>query len=173
MRIGQKNKITRRWARRGSRPAAPKDQRTASAYIFGAICPKEGKGAALVMPRCETEAMNRHLIEISPVPAPPARTPASCSTGPGGTSAASSIFRPTSRCCPCRHMRPNSTRSKTFGSSSAITGSQTACSNPMTTSSTTPAPPGTASPISRGASCPSDCEIGSMGHELRELVLDD
>ena len=70
MRIGQKNKITRRWARRGSRPAAPKDQRTVSAYIFGAICPKEGKGAALVMPRCETEAMNRHLIEISRAVAP-------------------------------------------------------------------------------------------------------
>jgi hypothetical protein len=29
-RIGQKNKITRRWARRGSRPFAPSDQRTAS-----------------------------------------------------------------------------------------------------------------------------------------------
>ena len=46
-RIGQKNKITRRWAKRGTRPAAARDQRTASANIFGAICPKEGKGAAL------------------------------------------------------------------------------------------------------------------------------
>jgi hypothetical protein len=27
-RIGQKNKITRRWAPRGTRPSAPKDQRT-------------------------------------------------------------------------------------------------------------------------------------------------
>jgi hypothetical protein len=35
-RVGQKNKITRRWARRGSRPSAPSDQRTASTYIFGA-----------------------------------------------------------------------------------------------------------------------------------------
>jgi transposase len=33
-RIGQKNKITRRWAKRGTRPSAPKDQRTASAYIL-------------------------------------------------------------------------------------------------------------------------------------------
>jgi hypothetical protein len=48
-RIGQKNKITRRWAKRGTRPSAPKDQRTASAYIFGAICPRDGKGAVLVM----------------------------------------------------------------------------------------------------------------------------
>lgn len=64
-RIGQKNKITRRWAKRGSRPSAPHDQRTRSAYIFGAICPKQGKTAALVMPWCDTHAMNQHLIEIS------------------------------------------------------------------------------------------------------------
>src|SRR5215204_2012974 len=36
-RVGQKNKITRRWAQRGTRPSAPYDQRTASTYIFGAI----------------------------------------------------------------------------------------------------------------------------------------
>jgi|TARA_B100000315_G_scaffold153179_1_gene141888 hypothetical protein len=64
-RIGQKNKITRRWARRGSRPRAAKDQRTKSAYIFGAICPRRGVGAALVLPRCNTQAMQWHLEEIS------------------------------------------------------------------------------------------------------------
>ena len=64
-RIGQKNKITRRWARRGTRPRAPKDQRTKSAYIFGAICPERGVGAALVLPRCNTQAMQWHLDEIS------------------------------------------------------------------------------------------------------------
>ena len=64
-RIGQKNKTTRRWAKRGTRPSAPHDQRTASTYIFGAICPKEGKGAALVLPRCNTEAMTLHLAEIA------------------------------------------------------------------------------------------------------------
>ena len=46
------------------------DQRTASAYIFGAICPKHGKGAALIMPRCNTEAMNLHLAEIATQIAP-------------------------------------------------------------------------------------------------------
>src|SRR3954451_13032950 len=69
-RVGQKNKITRRWARRGTRPSAPHDQRTASTYIFGAICPAEGKAAGLVMPWCNTEAMNRHLVEISARVAP-------------------------------------------------------------------------------------------------------
>ena len=69
-RIGQKNKITRRWAPRGTRPSAPKDQRTASTYIFGAVCPKEGKGAALVLPHCDTTAMTLHLAEIAAAVAP-------------------------------------------------------------------------------------------------------
>jgi transposase len=68
--VGQKNKITRRWARRGTRPRAPRDQRTKSAYIFGAICPREGKGAGLVLPFCNTAAMALHLEEISRAVAP-------------------------------------------------------------------------------------------------------
>lgn len=35
------------------------------AYIFGAICPKKGKGAGLVLPYCDTDAVNQHLLEIS------------------------------------------------------------------------------------------------------------
>ncbi|OJW19283.1 MAG: transposase [Rhodospirillales bacterium 69-11] len=69
-RIGQKNKITRRWARRGSRPAAPSDQRTASSYIFGAICPVDGKAVGLVLPRCNIAAMDLHLAAISADVAP-------------------------------------------------------------------------------------------------------
>ena len=69
-RVGQKNKITRRWARRGTRPRAPHYQRTKWAYIFGAICPEEGKGAGLVMPYCDTPAMQAHLCEISAAVAP-------------------------------------------------------------------------------------------------------
>jgi transposase len=64
-RIGQKNKITRRWARRATRPTAPHDQRTRSAYIFGAICPARGIAAGLVLPFWNTEAMALHLAEIS------------------------------------------------------------------------------------------------------------
>ena len=69
-RVGQKNKITRRWWKRGARPCAPHDQRTASAYIFGAICPQHGKAAGLVLPFCNTAAMNLHLAEISRAVAP-------------------------------------------------------------------------------------------------------
>jgi hypothetical protein len=68
--VGQKNKITRRWARRGTRPTAPQDQRTASTYIFGAICPKAGKAAGLVLPHCNTAATSLHLAEISAAVAP-------------------------------------------------------------------------------------------------------
>ena len=50
MRLGQKNGIVRQWARRGSRPRQPKDQRCQSVYLFGAICPARGTGAALVLP---------------------------------------------------------------------------------------------------------------------------
>ena len=69
-RIGQKNKITRRWAARGTRPFALKDQRTASTYIFGAICPALGRAAGLVLPSCNTEAMTLHLQEIAVAVAP-------------------------------------------------------------------------------------------------------
>lgn len=69
-RVGQKTKLTRRWAKRGTRPAAPKDQRTKSAYIFGAICPARGVGAGLVLPRCNAQAMQWHLKEISSQVAP-------------------------------------------------------------------------------------------------------
>lgn len=63
-RIGQKNTLTRVWGQTGSRPAAPKDLGFASAYLFGAVCPAEGKAAALIMPICNTLAMNLHLREI-------------------------------------------------------------------------------------------------------------
>jgi DDE superfamily endonuclease len=69
-RVGQKNKITRRRARRGTRPSAPHDQQTRSTYIFGAICPKEGKAAGLVLPWCNTATMNPHLAEIAQAIAP-------------------------------------------------------------------------------------------------------
>ena len=55
-RVGQKNKIARRWARRGTRPRAPHDQRTSSVYIFG---------AALVLPRCDTQAMSLFVYKKS------------------------------------------------------------------------------------------------------------
>ncbi|MGO9699412.1 MAG: IS630 family transposase [Xanthobacteraceae bacterium] len=65
MRVGQKNKLSYRWARKGSRPRGTHDQRTQSTYLFGAVCPEHGTGAALVLPACNTEAMQLHLDEIA------------------------------------------------------------------------------------------------------------
>jgi len=72
-RIGQKNGIIRQWARRGTRPRQPADQRYESAYLFGAICPARGKGAALALPYADTNAMQLHLDEISRQVAPDAQ----------------------------------------------------------------------------------------------------
>ena len=72
-RIGQKNKQIRRCSC-GARPRAPHDQRTKSACIFGAICPEKSKAAGLVIPRCNTPAMQAHLEEISVLVAPGAHT---------------------------------------------------------------------------------------------------
>ena len=60
-RIGQKNGIVRQWAKRGTRPRQPADQRYESAYLFGAICPVRGVGAGLAMPYADTHAMQLHL----------------------------------------------------------------------------------------------------------------
>ena len=61
-RIGQKNGV-RQWAKRGTRPRQPADQRYDNA-IFRRICPARGVGAALALPYADTEAMQLHLDEI-------------------------------------------------------------------------------------------------------------
>ena len=57
--------MVRQWARRGTRPRQPADQRYESASLFGAVCPARGTGAALALPHVDTEAMQLHLDEIS------------------------------------------------------------------------------------------------------------
>ena len=63
--MGQKNGRARIWAKRGTRPRLPADQRYTNAYLFGAIYPRSGKGAALMLPFANTRAMQMHLDEIS------------------------------------------------------------------------------------------------------------
>ena len=69
-RVGQQGTLTRLWAERGSRPPAPRDQRYAWAYLFGAVCPGRGAGAALVLPYANADAMSLHLAEIGKQVAP-------------------------------------------------------------------------------------------------------
>jgi hypothetical protein len=47
-----------------------RDVRHDSVYLFGAICPTRGVGAAIIMPGVNTEGMNEHLLEISSQVAP-------------------------------------------------------------------------------------------------------
>src|SRR5262249_34972707 len=169
-RIGQKNKTTRRWAKRGTRPSAPRDQRTASTYIFGAVCPKRGKDAALILPACNTEAMNLHLAEIAAAVAPAAPL-SSWSTRPAGTCRHAWSYRPTSPSSRCHPNVPSSTRLRTCGSSCATTGFRTGSSNHTTISSTIVARPGTSSSISRGTSCLSDCVNGRTSSDQWESIL--
>lgn len=65
MRVGQKNGLVYQWAKTGTRPRQPKDQRYENAYLFGAVCPGRGAGAALIMPRADSQAMQKHLDEIA------------------------------------------------------------------------------------------------------------
>jgi hypothetical protein len=69
-RVGQQGTLTRVWARRGTRPRAPRDTRTRWACSFGAVCPERGAAAGLVLPTVNTQAMNAHLAEISRSVAP-------------------------------------------------------------------------------------------------------
>src|SRR5712691_2238739 len=64
MRVGQKNGLVYQWAKKGTRPRQPKDQRYENAYLFGAVCPSRDTGIALIMPNADTEAMQKHIDEI-------------------------------------------------------------------------------------------------------------
>ena len=77
-RIGQKNKVTRRWAERGTRLFALKDQRTASAYIFGAIYSALARRPVSSSPS-NTKAMT-HLSASRRSPSPSPGAHAICSS---------------------------------------------------------------------------------------------
>ena len=77
-RVGQKGGHAYIWAKIGSRPLMVRDNRHDNAYLFGAICPARGVGAALITPSANTECMNLHLTEISTQVRPGARAVVIC-----------------------------------------------------------------------------------------------
>jgi hypothetical protein len=80
---------------------ASKDQRTASTYIFGAICPRLGNGAGLVLPRRNVATMTQHLAEMATAVAPGAQ--AVLLVDQAGWHLSERLGgRPTSRCCRCQ-----------------------------------------------------------------------
>lgn len=64
-RFGQQNTTTRVWAETGTRPRAIKQQQFDYAYLFGAVCPRNGKTEALITPHVNKEAMTLHMEQIS------------------------------------------------------------------------------------------------------------
>ena len=83
-RVGQQGTLTRKWARRGTRPRAPRDTRYKWSYIFGAACLARGTAAGLIVPYVNAEAMGLHLNEIAKAVAH-GHMPCSSSTGLAGT----------------------------------------------------------------------------------------
>lgn len=69
-RVGQKGTHAYIWAPIGARPLMVRDNRHESAYIFGAICPARGVGAAMITPAANAEAMGMQLAELSTQVAP-------------------------------------------------------------------------------------------------------
>ena len=64
-RFGQQNQTTRVWAERGTRPRVVKQQQFEYGYLFGAVCPSNGKTEALITPFVNKEAMTLHMEQIS------------------------------------------------------------------------------------------------------------
>lgn len=64
-RFGQKGRVVRQWAQRGSRPRQYKQGGFKNAYVFGAVNPKTGESVGIIFPTCNTTIMNLHLSEIS------------------------------------------------------------------------------------------------------------
>ena len=165
MRVGQKNGLVYQWAKKGTRPRQPKDQRYENAYVFGAVCPARDTGVALVMPRADTEAMQKHLDEIG----------RNVTTGAhallildkaGWHTTDKLEYPPISPSCPCRPPARNSTQPRTSGSTCARPISRTACSRATTPSSTPARTPGGNSSPKPAASPRSQSAIGrpSVSH---------
>jgi hypothetical protein len=130
--------LARQWAKRGTRPRQPADQRYDNAYLFGEICPARSVGAALALPYADTDMMQLHLDEISRHVAEGAHAVLLLDRAGWHTTSKLDVpenITPSS----CPREPPSSTRSRTFGNIFARIGSQTPSSTITTRSSTPPA----------------------------------
>jgi hypothetical protein len=146
-----------------------KDQRTASAYIFGAICPALGKATGLVLPFCNTEAMELHLQEIALAVQPGAH--AVLFVDQAGWHVTAKLNLPeniTMVPLPSKSSELNPVEN--IGSICATTGSRTGSSKATTTSSIIAASVGTSSPNGPGSLPQSECALGLMGEAFKDLV---
>lgn len=63
-RVGQQGSQTRVWAPKGTRPRVVKQQQFLYQYIYGAVCPAQGLGAAIIAPFANHKCLELHLQEI-------------------------------------------------------------------------------------------------------------
>src|SRR5215831_8686973 len=161
MRVGQKNKLTYRWARKGSRPVPPTINGPNRLICLGrsvpTVEPAPPSCCRLATPKlCSFTSMRLQPKSLR------ALTLFSSSIKPGGMAPRPSRFQTTSRSCSFRRAHPNSTAKKISGNSCGRTGCRTEFSNPSTISSTTAATLGTHSSTTPGRSCPSPAAIGQQ-----------
>jgi transposase len=64
-RFGQQNTTTKIWAEKGTRPRVVQQQQYTYAYLFGAVCPSNGKTEAIIAPFSNMEIMKEHLALIA------------------------------------------------------------------------------------------------------------
>jgi putative transposase len=64
-RFGQQGTTTRIWADRGTRAQAIRQCEFEWVYLFGAVCPANGKAHGCLLPYVDTEAMNAYLADFS------------------------------------------------------------------------------------------------------------
>ena len=86
MRVGQKNGLVYQWAKKGTRPRQPKDQRYANAYVFGAdtITHQRYRRRATCCPMPTPGPCNSTWTRSASM-SRLARMPCWCSTRPAGT----------------------------------------------------------------------------------------
>jgi hypothetical protein len=106
-RIRQKNGLVRQWARRGTRPPQPADQRYENAYLFGAICPAKARARRWPC-RLPTPTRCNSISRKSAATSQSARMPCSPLTEPAGTPRPNASCPRTSRRSGCPRARPNS-----------------------------------------------------------------
>ena len=144
MRVGQKNGLVYQWAKKGTRPRQPKDQRYENAYLFGAVCPSRDTGVAVIMPNADTEAMQKHVDEIGRAVMPGAH--ALIILDKAGWHTTGKLKLPSNlTLVPLPPACPSSIRPKTSGNICARPTSPTACSRPTTPSWTPARMPGESS----------------------------
>ena len=69
-RFGQKGTVCRVWAETGSRPRRVRQIGYRWLYLFGAVCPENGRTHGCLFPWANTDVMNRYLLDFSMLLAP-------------------------------------------------------------------------------------------------------